>query len=259
MEAMDVLREATGSRYAIVGSIDVYEPDRSMEVMISARLVDLKSHLVVTAVSVGKTVQETEGAFGLGRAEEIEAVVDPVVAEFMEHMRGPMSGEPRIRREYHSCGLVAVIPLEDYSQRRHGAEVLQNLLMAELVARDWQVVEPGIVREFLLDERQMARGGVPDLVLRTLRERIGTCLVVTGEVEEFSVAPSDVDAAVPKLDFGLRLINARTGRLLASINRTRSGMEGERFFARGREYSMVRLARSSMDGVVSWIAEEGER
>lgn len=259
VEAMDILRAETGSRLAIVGSIDIFEPERAFEVMISARLVDLETHAVLTAVSVGRTVQETERVFGRGRAQEIEEVIDPVVAEFMALMEPAIRGTAPREKPYHKCGLVSVIPLADYSERRHGAEVLQNLLMAELVANGWAVVEPGVVREILLEAQRMARGGVPDEVLAILRDSIGVCLVVTGEVEEFSVAPSQVDIAVPRLSYGLRLVDGRSGRLLAAIDPARDGMEGEFLFERGREYSMARLARGTMSDVVAWITQQGDQ
>jgi TolB-like protein len=257
--AMGIIRQETGARLAIVGSIDIYEPERAFEVMISARLVDLEERRVLTAISVGRTVQETERIFGRGRAEEIDEIVTEVVAEFMARMIPVIRDAGPREARGHKCGLVAVVPLTDYSKRRHGAEVLQNLLMSELVARDWDVVEPGIVREVLLEQQQMARGGVSEEVMQTLRDKIGVCLVVTGEVEEFAVAPSDMDASVPRINYGLRLVDVQNARLLASIDRTRDGMEGETFFARGREYSMARVVRSSMNEVAEWIAEKGDQ
>jgi TolB-like protein len=258
VRAMDLIREETQAGLAIVGSIDIYEPDRAFEVMISARLVDLQDHVVLTAISVGRTVQETERVFGRGRAEEIEDVIGPVVTEFLERLVPLIRGERAPFSAYHKCGLVAIVPMEDYSGRRHGAEVLQNLLMTELVARAWPVVEPGVVSEVLLDEQRLARGGASNEILRVLRDRLSVCYVVTGEVEEFKLAPSGVENAVPRIDFGLRLIDARAERLVASIDLARDGMEGEFLFGRGREYSIVRLARESISDVVTWIEKEGD-
>ena len=149
--------------------------------------------------------------------------------------------------------------MADYSTRRYGALVLQNLLMAELVKRGRDVVEPGVLREVLLDHQAAARGGVSERVLGILREQLGVCLVVTGEVEEFSLAPSGADLALPSLDFGLRLIDARQSRLVASIDLARDGDDGESVFGRGREYSLVRLARACMAEVAEWISEEEDR
>lgn len=258
-EGMKILASETGARFAIVGSIDIFEPEQTLEIMISARLVDLQSEKVLAAISVGKTVQETERVFGLGRANEIEAVIDPVVEDFMTQLEPPLHGAGPPHAAHHKCGLVAVVPLDDYSERRHGAEVLHNLLLSELVAHDWEVVEPGIVRQILLDEQRTARGGVSLEVLSILREQLGVCLVVTGELEIFTQTASGVDVSVPRLGYGLRLIDAQSGRLLASIDRARDGSEGETLFTRGREYSMARLARETLEDVVTWMAEEGDQ
>ena len=256
---MDVIAAETGAGLAIVGSIDIFEPERSFEILISARLVNLESGEIVTAISVGKTVQETERVFGRGRAEAIEAVIDPVVEEFMALMGPFLRGETRVKQSYHRCGLIAVVPLDDYSERRHGAEVMLNILLAELSSRDWAVVEPGLLHEILLDEQRMARGGITDEVLEILRAKLGICFVLTGELEVFTITSSGVDNSVPRLGYGLRLINARSSRLVASIDLERDGSEGETLFAHGREYSMARTARASLEDVVTWIEEEGDQ
>lgn len=256
--AMDALRADTGARLAIVGSIDVYEPDRALEVLLSVRLLDLADHSVLTAMSVGRTVQETERVFGRGRASEIREVVDDVVAELEGGLAPLLAGE-RPGAGHHKCGLVAVVPLEDYSDRRHGAEVLQNLLMAELVARGWQVVEPGVVHEALLDEQEMARGGISRRIQGVLHDRLGACIAVTGELEEFSLAPSPMASAVPRIGYGLRLIDLTRQRLVDSIDITRDGMDGGTLFGMGIEYSMARLVRESMSDVVDWIASRGDQ
>jgi hypothetical protein len=256
---MDVIATETGARLAIVGSIDIYEPDRSFEILISARLVDLQTSEVLTAVSAGKTVQETEKVFGRGRAETIEAVIAPVVEEFMARMGPWLRGERPARRQHRSCGRIALVPLDDYSERRNGAEVLLNLMISELVSREWHVIEPGVLREMLLGEQKTARGGITDEVLGMVRDQLGVCFVVTGELEFFTITTSGIHVSVPRLGYGLRLIDARSLRLLASIDLDRDGSEGETLFAHGREYSMARLARTSLRDVVTWIEEEGDR
>jgi hypothetical protein len=244
--AMEILAGDTGARLAVVGSIDVYEPGGSFEVMISARVVDLLEGSVLTAVSVGRTVQETERAFGVGRAQEIEEIVELVVTDFVGQINPVLDEGGRTRKRYHKCGLVAVIPMDDFSRRRHGAKVLEHLLMAELVARDWTVVEPGVIRESLLDHQSMARGGVSYEVLSMLRDETGICFAITGEVSEFSVTATGIAASVPRLEYGVRLIDAREHRLVDSIDRARDGRDAETVFERGREYSIARLARSSI-------------
>ena len=254
-----LLREETGARFALLGSLDIYSPEGSLEVNLSGRVLDLQDRRLVTAVSVGRTVQETEGWFATGRAEDIETVMLEVVAELVGQLEPYLSLPLPERERYHTCGLVALIPLDDYSNSPYGAEVLQNLLMAELVEHGWAVVEPGFVREILLDAQRVARGGVSDEVRDILRDELGVCWVVTGEVETFVVSPGGQEAAVPSLGFGLRLVDARGSGLRATLELERDGAEGEGLFRRGREYSVARLARTVMEEVVEWMQREGDR
>jgi len=257
--AMRVLQEETGARVAIVGSVDVYEPETSLEVLISARVVELQSGRVLTAVSLGRTVQETERVFGRGRASEIDEIVDSVVQEFLGEIRPYLDTRIAPETRDHRCSLVAVVPLDDYSSRRHGAKVLENLLIAELVQRGWSVTEPGAVREALLAHETTARGGVSDEVSKIFAEELGACYVITGEVEEFSLAAAGQAGAVPHLEYGLRVIDARTASLVDAADQIRDGLDGETFLGRGREYSMARLARTSVCDLLDELDLEGDR
>lgn len=254
-----LVHEDTGARLALLGSLDLYEPETSLEVSLSARLIDLQNLEVVGAVSVGLTAQETERWFATGRAEDVDAVVDRVLASTLDALAVELRGGRREVSRYHTCGLVAVVPLDDHSGSRYAAEILQSFLMANLVENDWRVVEPGFVREILLDHQVVARGGVTEHVLGLLRERLGVCWVITGEVESFRVATAVGSNAVPALDFGLRLIDARSPRLVSTLQLARDGLQGEGLFGRGREHSMARLTRRCMEDVARWMNREGDR
>lgn len=253
-----LLRDETGARLAILGSLDIYRPESSLEVNVSVRVLDLETLTIRTAVSRGLTVQETESWFATGRAPDVETVMREVVGALVEELSPHLSEEPLPRERYHTCGLVAVIPLDDYSNSRYAAEVVQNLLMAELVAHDWSIVEPGFVREILLDEQRVARGGVSREVREILRRELGVCWVLTGDLAAFEVSPSGQDAAVPHLEFALRLIDARRGELRAALEVERDGADGEGLFGLGREYSMSRLTRVCTKDVVEWMRREAD-
>jgi len=253
-----LLRQETGARLAILGSLDIYQPDRSLEVNVSARVLDLETLTVRRAVSRGLSVQETESWFAVGRAPDVETVMREVVASIVEQLEPFLTEEPPRREQYHTCGLVAVVPLDDYSNGRYAAEIVQNLLTAELVANDWSIVEPGFVREILLDEQKVARGGVSREVREILRRELGVCWVLTGDLAAFEVSPSGQEAAVPLLEFALRLVDARRGELSATLEVRRDGDDGEGLFRRGREYSMARLTRTCLDDVIEWLRREAD-
>ena len=122
----------------------------------------------------------------------------------------------------------------------------------------WTITEPGFVREILLDEQRVARGGVSREVREILRRDLGVCWILTGDLAAFEVSPSGQEAALPRLEFALRLIDARRGVLSATLEVERDGADGEGLFRRGREYSMSRLTRVCTQDVVEWMRREAE-
>ena len=253
------LRDETGARFVLLGSLDLYEPDTTFEVSLSARLLDLESMELVGATSMGLTVQETEQWFGTGRVADVDAVVARVVDRVLQSFRATLQGEPREPTRYHTCGLVAVVPFDDHSESRYAAEILQSFFMAAMVGAEWRIVEPGFVHELLLDHQSVLRGGVTSEVLELLRAELGVCWVVTGEVETFRIATDSGGSSVPTVDFGLRLVDARNPRLVSTLQLARDGAQGEGLFGRGREYSIARVVQHCMEDITRWMHREGDR
>lgn len=253
------LRDETGARFALLGSLDLFEPETTFEVSLSARLLDLESMELVGATSVGLTVQETEQWFGTGRVADVDAVVERVVQRVLTRFQNTLRGDREERSRYHTCGLVAYVPFDDHSESRYAAEILQSFFMAAMVEADWRIVEPGFVRELLLDHQRVVRGGVTTEVLELLRDELGVCWVVTGEVETFRIATDSGGSSVPAVDFGLRLVDARNPRLVSTLQLARDGAQGEGLFGRGREYSIARVVQHCMEDITRWMHREGDR
>jgi hypothetical protein len=90
-----------------------------------------------------------------------------------------------------------------------------------------------------------------------LREELDVCYVLTGEVDRFDLTVSGFAASVPHIEYGVRLVDGRSQELVASVDQVRDGLDGETLLGLGREYSMARLARTSIRDVLAEL--EGER
>ena len=250
-----VVAEETGARYALLGSIDLYRPETSLELAVSARLLDLNSMRLVGAASAGRTVQGSEGWFATGRADSIGEFLPEVVGELAARLHELLVETDRIAPD-HTSGIVAFVQLDNHSGRRYGAAVLLNQLLGAWIERGIPTVEPGFVDEVLLGAQLVARGGIANTALDLLRRELAIDWVLTGELETFDFTPSGTEAAVPSLAFGLRLVDAERHRLVSSFDLERDGLRGQRLFQRGREHSTVGLARSCAEEAVRWFVEE---
>lgn len=102
------------------------------------------------------------------------------------------------------------------------------------------VVEPGEVEKFILEERIRGVDGLTVDVLRSMAQRFKTDIVVVGTVNEFGYVP--LQESVPVVGVSLRLVEPHGGRLLWSCTRTREGTDGESVFGIGKVHSLARLS-----------------
>jgi TolB-like protein len=250
-----VVAEETGARYALLGSIDLYRPETSLEVAVSARILDLRSMRLVGAASASRTVQGSEGWFAIGRADSIAEFLPDVVGELTDRLHEILARAAEVSPD-HTSGIVAFVQLDNHSGRMYGTEVLLHQLLGVWIERGIPTVEPGFVDEVLLGAQLVARGGIAKPALDLLRRELEIEWILTGELETFDFTPSGTEAAVPFLAFGLRLVDAERHRLVSSFDLERDGLRGQRLFQRGREHSTVGLARSCAEEAVRWFVEE---
>jgi len=64
---------------------------------------------------------------------------------------------------------------------------------------------------------------------------------------------------VPEIAMSVRLLDARSGKLLASFEEVARGDDGEKIFGLGRVHSLGKLAEGSMERLVDRIDEALER
>ena len=118
---------------------------------------------------------------------------------------------------------------------------------------------PGLVNEIFLSEGVVPRGQVDLKSISALRARHDLFLVVTGEVERFRAGRGNIQALVPpELALGARVLDAKTGRLILSIDEEANGADSETLFRAGRHYSLGRLAQRTLRRVARQI-DEGRR
>jgi hypothetical protein len=247
------LREETGAGLLLLGTLDILEPDGILEAGVSARIVEIEGMRVIAAESAAATGEDFAGLFGVGRVVSVDELAARVVRELFEGLdrsfartAAPDSGAPR----------VAIVPLDDKSDRGHAGDAFSSILASELLRGGFDVVEPGIVHGLGLESGSMRWGEVDHPTLERFAEVLDADFVVTGEVAEFQPARGEVEHAAPSLALGARLVDARARRLVLSWDDARGGRDGEHVLGLGRVWSLGRLARDAAARFVSRIARE---
>lgn len=135
---------------------------------------------------------------------------------------------------------VAVIPFLNLSDRKHAGSIVTLHFVSQLLrARNFAVVEPGLVREQLLKYRIIMEAG-PSLANAEIISSEGSLdvdLVCSGTVFDYQDG-----AGTPKVDFSTQIIDAPSRDVVWSSRSNGNGDEGVVFWDFGRVRSTHRLA-----------------
>jgi hypothetical protein len=157
-----------------------------------------------------------------------------------------------IRRE---GARVVVLPFTNDSDAKYVGEMVADQLVRHLVDRGVRVVEPGVVRQALLEARQVYPEGpsVPEIDI--LRVSLNAELVLYGEVQAYrEKGPIDPQ---PYVEFMVRAIDTERGELIWSSASHAGGNKGVFFFGLGHVHTAHELTSRMVSALVSAAARSG--
>jgi TolB-like protein len=260
----------TGSWAVLITSLDLYEEREPPRVGLTSRLVTTEDPpRIIWMSSTAQVGDQAPGAFDMGLIPELDVVQGRVLFELTASLAGerPAStrkAQRRFRPAAHyaspdfpvvpdSTARVAVLPFANDSTRRYAGEILTDQLIGQLVEVGANVVEPGLVRQVMLESRQFYSEGpsVPETDL--LRLHLSADVVVFGEVTRYEEKLGPQSAQV---EFLVRAIDTETGQLIWASNSYAGGNKGVSFFGAGRVHAAQTLATEMTRALVDTVLRE---
>ena len=268
------VREETGATAVLVTSVDLYAENDPPKLAMTCRLIATGSESrILWMGTAGLAGDEAPGFLGLGRVEdplEVRARVTARLAESLtQHLSGaarragaaePRRGPRRFRprSSFRSPAAppggsgpvrIAVLPFSDESATRHAGDILWLQVLRSLVdAGGIEVIEPGVVREVLLNARLIQEGGPSIPQADLLRALLQVDVVVFGEVTQY-VEPGP-GTADPEIEFSLRAIDAARRQVIWSSVSHGRGDDRVFFFNVGRIATAHELAAELARAVI---------
>jgi len=247
-----ILRNQSGGRALVFLGLDLYREDPSgAELGLSARLLDLETLTLSAAAIHGGTSESYGKSFGRGRITDIESlsirVIRELVDQLLESEVAAPSREAPIR--------IALIPFENASSNRGASEILTTSFLSGLIARGYDVLEPGFSHELFLQEGRMHRGSIDLHSVDLLHREFGVHYVLTGSIESMTPARGDFEVSVPAARFHVRVVEASTGRIVLTHDFEGDGTISEGLFGRGRTTSTHRFLELAVDGFIDQLSE----
>jgi hypothetical protein len=279
-----VLLDETGAAAVLVTSVDLSEETETPRFALTSRLVStggktailwmdsggaagdehpglLDLHVVRDAETLRKRVIARVGGGAAARIRELETLEAPELGK-----RASAKARFRPRTFYRSrrpaptgpAVRYAVMPFVNDTARKSAGDLVALQFVRRLAGRpEIEVVEPGVVREVLLQTRLVQSGGISLAQADVLRELLDVDMVVTGRVAEWEDPGGG--GATPRVAFSSRGIDTRARQVVWTATSGNRGDQGVFFFGRGRITTAETLASEAVLGVVERAVEAREK
>ena len=267
------LQEETGTGAVLVTSVELYSERVPPKIGLIARLVSAGDKpLILWMDGVGLAGDQSPGLLGLGLIEDprelLEKALSTLWSSLMEYLSGG-KGEMGIQHAkrkfspkivYRSFEIepgkkyiVAVAPFFNRSDRKNAGEIAALHFVKELTKIEaFDVVEPGVVRQGLLNLRVIMEEGVSLANADIIFGILNVDLILSGKVLDYQ----DYQGAsgTPKVNFSALLIERKNRLIVWSSESYNRGDDGVLLFDWGKvntAYTMTsQMAQAIGRGIV---------
>ncbi len=247
----------------LITDIELYDEKAPPKIAVLSRLVSTGEQVSILWIdSVSLAGDESPGILGIWLIEDPEKLVAKAFGRLYDSIVDNFSGKAGTlnkggwgyspRAVFSSAVLhkgkrhsIAVVPFTNRSMRRNAGDLIALNFVEKLVkSGDFEVIEPGIVRQNLLNMRLVTPEGISISDIDLLCSLLDTDLVLIGNDFEYLDPQSSAEAA--KVEFSMDVIY-RTGGIFTSgriIWASRSHNEGDDYiyaFDWGKVYTAHEL------------------
>ncbi len=250
------IKKSTIINRIILGSINIYESQKNPEISISIRIIDTDQLSIITAGTISATGSDFEKMFGLNKIGSVELLLEKVVDDLFSNLVEKLKNYNNLSIDNNVSHIVAIVPFDNISEKKYAGLITSNILLSNLIRKGFKVIEPGIIKEYMLRNKRVLRGEIDLKTLEQFNTELNIDLLITGSVEHFKLARS---IRQPELEIGARALDADNGRIIIMFNDSRKGNDSETIFGFGKINSMGNLIAKSFDKYLHKLESKSEK
>jgi hypothetical protein len=272
------LKQEAAVEAILIPSLELYDETNPPKAAMFARLVSVGGNPAVRWIDgVGLAGDDTPGILGLGLVDDptvllaraVDALVGSLVRDVAEAGAHPAGGDgprkfqPKLvyRADALNAGKkysVAVAPFFNKTDRKYAGEIIALHMIRNLMTfQDFEVVEPGIVRQELLRFRIIMTDGVSLPETETILNAVNADLVLNGEVLDYRDYRGPDGVAT--VDFSVLFIERRTRQVVYSSYSQNQGDDGVLLFDWGRVNTAHAMASQMARAIGQKMVQAGQR
>ena len=266
----NAFKEEMGIEGVLITSLEFYSETDPPKVALTSRLISTgEAPSILWIDGIGLAGDDSPGILGIGLIEDPKALLEKAMNSVTDSLIRTLltrqdegkgrSAKRKFRPKvvYRSPELdperkyvVAVVPFFNRSERKYAGEILVLHFIRQLKRfNNFDVIEPGILRQELLGLRVIMEDGVSlanaDAIFSTLNPDV----ILSGKVIDYQ----DYQGVwgKPKVDFFTLFIERKSREIVWNSSSYNEGDEGVFFFDRGR----VNTAYVMASQMVKWIGK----
>ena len=271
-------REEMGIQGVLITSLALYSEVNFPRVALTSRLVSTgHSPSILWIDGRGMAGDDSPGILGLGLVEDPKALLKKAIGKLTGSVEVYLDKKSKgenvksVKRKFrpkvsyrsevldpNSKYTVAVTPFLNFSGRRNAGEILELQFVRNLKKfEQFDVVEPGVVRQQLLALRMIAPEGISLANADDLFASLNVDLILTANVFEYQ----DYQGVFgnPKVDFLVQLIEKKSRSVVWSSVSHNEGDDGVFFFDRGKVNTAYAMASQMTQQIGEKLIEHSKR
>jgi TolB-like protein len=257
----------------LITSLELYNDTNPPKIALTSRLVSTGDNPVILWIDdVGLAGDDSPGILGLGLIEDPKTLQKKALNRLIDSLRESLSGRKenkglsvkrkfRPKISYRSPVIegkrkytVAIVPFFNRSERKYGAEIMSLHFVKHLKEfEEFDVIEPGIVRQQLLSLRIIMDQGVSLADADAIFAMLNVDLVVTGQVLDYQDYQGSFGK--PKVDFTAEVIERKSREVVWSSTSYNTGDDGVFFFDWGRVNTASAMASQMVRSIGKMMAK----
>ena len=268
------LRYETGADAVLITSVELYSDTPPPKIAFTCRLVSTGNNPKILWIDgVGLAGDDSVGIFQLSLIEDPRELLEKAVRRLSTSLGEYLAGESYSqdsqrdiikfwpKKTYRSPILepnwkytVAVVPFYNLSERRFAGEIIALNFVEHLVTgKNVSVIEPGIVRQMLLQMRIIMDDGISFDDAHALFGKLNVDLILAGKI--FDYQDSQGTSGTAKVDFSALAIERQSREVVWTSQSFNEGDHGVFFFDWGKITTAHVMASEMVQSALETLVE----
>lgn len=247
--AASAVRQEAGADVVLITSLEHYSDVLPPKIALTARLVSTADRIrILWMDGVGLAGDDSPGLLDLGLIDNPDTLlaiaVQRILASLFEFLStGQNQADSSAPRSKHRPKVifrspvldpavphtVAVMPFFNLSERNFAGEIMALHFVRQLRAREnFNVIEPGVVRQALLRGRVIMGGGISLADAGLISNLLEADLILSGKIMDYQDFQGL--AANPKVDFSAEIFEEKSREVVWTVQSYNRGDDGVYFF-----------------------------